>query len=82
MIFCKFCEKHGEYLIEDEYHFPMICPLYENLRKKYIPKSFILYPSGENLKKLLQNNNEFVIKNVAMYLYFADHLRQHKLATY
>ena len=51
MRFCKFCEKRGEYLIEDEYHFLMLCSLYENLRKKHIPKSFILYPSGDNCKK-------------------------------
>ena len=30
---CKLCNKHGIIDVEDEYHFIVICPSFENLRK-------------------------------------------------
>ena len=34
---CKSCDLG---CVEDEYHFVIICPAYENLRKKFIPNRF------------------------------------------
>ena len=34
---CKSCDLRCE---EDKYHFVIICPAYENLRKKFIPNKF------------------------------------------
>ena len=31
--------------VEDEYQFVIICPAYENLRKKFIPNKFLKFTS-------------------------------------
>ena len=36
--FCLFCLKRGLNHIEDEFHVLLICPLYEELRTKYLPQ--------------------------------------------
>ena len=35
--YCLFCNSHD---IEDEYHFMLICPFLEEIRKKYVPKYY------------------------------------------
>ena len=34
--FCPICLKHNIYTIEDEFHFLLLCPLYDNLRADYL----------------------------------------------
>ena len=34
---CVFCE----IVVEDEFHFVLICPLYESIRQKYIPQYYL-----------------------------------------
>ena len=33
--FCKFCLQRNVYVIEDEFHFFMVCPMYNTLRDMY-----------------------------------------------
>ena len=44
--------------IEDEYHFFFICPIYSNLRKRYILPYFYKSPSIHKLCMLL-NTTDF-----------------------
>ena len=34
--YCYFCLKRNVYVIEDEFHFVLVCPLYDELRHKYL----------------------------------------------
>ena len=36
---CAFCENNRIVVIEDEYHFLLHCPRYNNIRKKYLKKT-------------------------------------------
>ena len=64
---CPFCEG----LLEDEYHFLLICPLYDLLRLMYIPEYFIKNPSVDEFARLMSSQHETVIRNTAMYIFYA-----------
>ena len=36
--FCPICLKRSVFVIEDEYHFVMVCPEYEQIRYEYFPQ--------------------------------------------
>ena len=38
--FCKYCLNLGINLIEDEHHVLLICPLFNDIRQRYIAKHF------------------------------------------
>ena len=60
---CSFCD-----LNEDEYHFIIICPLYSDLRKDYIPEYYIKRPSMYKFITLLECTSVKRLKNLAMYV--------------
>ena len=68
---CVYCECY----IEDEHHFLLICPLYENLRYKYIPQHFTHNINHYSFINLMSTENAETIRNLAMYIYFAFKLR-------
>ena len=47
---CKMCSKSE---IEDEFHFLLVCPYYDNFRKMYIKKYYYKKPSTYKLIQLL-----------------------------
>ena len=54
-------------LIENEYHFLLICTLYSELRKKYLKTYYYTWP---NLHKFSKNIKELL--NLSKYIYFAS----------
>ena len=48
-------------LIEDEFHSILVCPMYTSFRH-YIPKYYTNRPSMFKLLKLLNNNNELIVR--------------------
>ena len=64
--YCNYCLRHGEAIVENEYHFIMECPLYDDLRDKYFSKlgrfSFIF---------LMSNNNPLTLNSLAAFVYHA-----------
>ena len=70
---CKICMSTN---IEDEYHFTLVCPLYQNLRQKYLPEWSYVNPTIEKFYSLMSSNKGPVILNLAAYVYRADVLRK------
>ena len=70
---CKFCNLQD---IEDEYHFLLICPLYIELRIKFINDYYWKSPSMYKCINLLKVENLSVLKNVAQYILKAFELRK------
>ena len=68
---CKFCNLH---MIEDEYHFVFICPLYTDLRMKYIPTINIY--SMQTLYQLLSTKNIQLLVNVCKFVKYAIMVRK------
>ena len=71
---CKYCRHHGITVIEDEHHFLLQCPLYINERSIYIQK-YLTYHNDAVFTYLLSSNCHSVVKNVATYIYHANHRR-------
>ncbi len=62
--------------MEDECHFLLECPIYNELRKKYIPKYFIKNPSMYKFTELMNNDNVKTVLKVAAFLYKATVLKK------
>lgn len=53
----RICLHCNQNLVEDEFHFILICPLYVNLRKKFIKRYYWSRPSSFKLVQLLTVRN-------------------------
>ena len=69
---CEFCMNND---IWDEFHFVILCPLYNDLRKTSINNFYYTRPSVHNLTLLLNNANRKVLINLALYCKYALKLR-------
>ena len=38
---CPICLKRNVYTLEDEYHFSMVCPDYDNIRLDFFPSNMV-----------------------------------------
>jgi hypothetical protein len=73
---CKICQKSDICVIEDECHFILKCPVYADIRKKYL--SFMSVYRGEDAHKLirlLKTHNPDEINQTALYIKEAFKLR-------
>ena len=61
---CLFCTKDD---LEDEYHFVLICPRYNNLRMQLIKTYYYKNPSMLKFIQLLNSTGK-VLKNLALYV--------------
>ena len=75
---CPFCET----LVEDEYHFILICPLYSNLRELYIPTYYCNIPTIQKFENLMSSENVDVVRKLAMYIYYALKDRSRYMSIY
>ena len=66
------CNKH---VIEDEYHFILICEKYKDIRKKFIKPYYWNKPSSFKLVQLLSVRNIKELNNLGKYLYLAEKVR-------
>ena len=69
---CSACNLND---IEDEFHFTLICPAYENLRKQYIDKYFYTRPSVYKFITLINSVKLKVLNNLALYVIKSFKLR-------
>ena len=67
---CFVCNK-----LEDEYHFVLECPVYNDLRCKYIKRNFWRRPNMLKFIDLLTSDNKSDIKKLACYVQKAFALR-------
>ena len=72
---CPFCPS-----VENELHFLLHCPKYQELREKYILKYFTDKVHVPPLMFLLQNESMHITRSVAMYCYYAMKTREEEIA--
>ena len=58
-------------VLEDEYHFVIICQRYNNLRRKYIIPYYYIRPNMFKFFNLIQSTSLVVVKNLALFVYTA-----------
>jgi len=63
---CKICNLDQ---VENELHFILICPMFDDLRRRYIVIDSISTPTVDNFYVLMSNRNEQVVKHLASYKY-------------
>lgn len=71
----RFCQNCNMRMIEDEYHFLLVCPNYSDLRKKYFPLYYCHWPTMQKFVALMSSNNKFLLTKISKYLYFAQKRR-------
>jgi len=49
-------------MIENEYHFLLVCPFYQDLRRKYLPNSYCSWPSTHKFVALITTNSSTLLK--------------------
>ena len=62
---CTFCDMND---LEDEYHFVLVCPLYADLRQKYIKKYFYKKRSVHKFIELMSTKNNSILKNLSKFV--------------
>ena len=68
---CKICN-----ILEDEFHFLLECPLYAELRKRYINKYFWRRPNMPKFIQLLCTEHCKTLKNLSVFIEKAFQLRK------
>ena len=62
---CKNCNMN---VIEDEYHFLLVCPTYRDLRKIYLKPYFYTWPSIQKFKMLMSSKSLKMLRNISIFL--------------
>lgn len=70
---CVYCNMNA---IENEYHFLLACPFYNDIRRKYLSPYYCRWPTINKFKSLMQNTNKQAIKKLSQFLYFANVRRE------
>ena len=72
---CKFCYKnYKSYVVEDNFHFVLLCPFYNHICSHYIKKYFS-HPSPATLISLISSKSHNVIRDLAGFIYHAGKLQ-------
>ena len=78
---CKFCETINQGVLEDEYHFLLCCPTYNDIRyvflKKYIGPN--ISTNYDLFIKLMSSDDPETIKNLAVCIHLCFKLRTDQL---
>ena len=64
---CNFCT---EKLVESDYHFLLLCPLYRELRLKYMKSYYHHRPTLNKFDSLMSADNKRTILSLAKYIYY------------
>ena len=66
MRLCKYCDDE---VVDDEYHFLLVCKFTYDLRRKYLPVYYIENVSFVKFLELMKNQQKSVIFSLAKYIY-------------
>ena len=75
---CLFCKELNKTVIEDEYHFLLFCPTFQDIREKYIEQKYWKNPTYQLFIDLMSNADKRTISNLSCFLYQANELRNDK----
>ena len=67
----RLCTVCNQKKVEDEFHFLLQCPIYDELRRLYIPSFFYNYPTYDKLSLLINTLNKTLLLNLSKFLYHA-----------
>ena len=66
----RVCNNCNLKLVENEYHFLLICPKYSELRSKYIKLYYYTWPTVQKFSNLMSENSRVIVRNLSKFIYF------------
>ena len=63
-------------VIEDEYHFVLVCPCFRDIIIECLPKYYCHWPNLQKFKLLLTSSQSSVLSKLAKYVYLANLRRE------
>ena len=76
---CKFCEKMGDIVIEDELHFLLSCEMYSELRKTLLPCIAQHKVNFDLFIELMSTTDVHIVRQLAVFVYEGFVLRKKRL---
>jgi exonuclease III len=73
---CRLCNMN---LVESEYHFLLVCPLYRELRRICLPQYYCSWPNIQKFSQLLKTKQTTLLNKIGKYIYEASLLRENAL---
>ena len=74
---CKFCSNQSTKVIEDEFHFMCVCPLYAEFRLRFLDKTII--NNKTDFINLMKTQNPQILMNIALFIYHGVNARKFAL---
>ena len=71
----RFFPKCNMNVIENEFHFVLVCPFYKQLRNECLPRYYCHWLSLLKFKRYMKSTNKKLISKVAKFVYLATRLR-------
>ena len=65
---CTYCKQNSICVVEDEYHFLLVCPLYQHIRQIYMPN---VINNLNTFTNLLSSSNVDILRNLSTFIYHA-----------
>ena len=65
---CIFCNTNA---IENEYHFLLVCPYYNDLRQKYFSRFYCRWPTINKFTALMSKQSKYHLDHLSRFLFFA-----------
>ena len=60
------CEQCDMQRVEDEYHFLLECPKYDDLRREYLPRYYVNYPNRCKYLNLISTENDTELRTLSI----------------
>ena len=80
--FCQMCLKRNVYIVEDEFHFFLVCPAFDDIRELYFkPEWKNALTTKQTFYNIMSSNAKLDILSVSKYLLCSFSLRKELLNT-
>ena len=71
----RLCNKCNMQVLENEYHFLLVCPFYSDLRSLYLPRYYYTWPNINKFKNIMQSTSKNVMIKLAKFIHLAFNKR-------
>ena len=67
----RICLRCNMNVVENEYHFLLVCPFYREIRYRCLPNYYCSWPSIQKFRNIMTSSQKSIINKLAKYLYLA-----------
>ena len=78
MRICQLCTLKQ---VENEFHFCLVCPVYQEMRKKFLPSFYYDLPTMTKFTLLMRSQNRDTLLSLSKFLFYSFKKRENLLQT-